>query len=398
MADQKKLSDGKVYDTIGGDVPSYTVTRRLNQMEQYILDNTKAQDQYIDQQIESQNSYIQEHAIQGEKGVQALNPIEVTHPYPISEKLTLQVSQFNRTPVMGDTFIYMYTQTGEPEERYAYVATILSVDGTNVTISAPAATDKLLAGPQGPKGEDGTDGRGVSSFVAISHSQEGNETVTNVQVNYTEGAPEILEIHAQNGADGQSGAAKYVDITDVPSTSTQGTLTAQQRAILDESPWDNYIRFYGEKFYPQDIADDRGYRIYTHHGETAAKVETTKMIYLTLATNAWSMAINTSNNKFHIYFQENINVREYADPDSSILFKANLYASINSNKNSLTKDEIDGYFIIVSPYNTESVYFPVTPLHNSNDPNFYVFDYISTDNVLLEGYINKEYINLNKAG
>lgn len=194
------------------------------------------------------------------------------------------------------------------------------------------------------------------------------------------------------------GSTEYIDITNVPSTSTQGTISSAQRAVLDKNPWDNYIRFYGEKFYPQDINDAQGYRIYTHHGETQTKVETTKMIYLTLATNAWSMAINSSNNKFHIYFQSNINIREYADPDSSILFKANLYASINSNKNSLTKDEIDGYFIIVSPYNTESVYFPVTPLHNSNDPNFYVFEYISTDNVLLEGYVNKEYINLNKAG
>lgn len=391
------MDKANIRNNIAGNVETYTVAQRLNQMESYLVDQTESQTNYLETEIASQNSYIQEHAKKGDTGLPALQPISKTGVSPVEANLTILLSSFSREPYVGDKFMYMYTQTGVVEngetttKKTVYIATIQSRNASTVTVNAPTADDLI---PSGPEGEQG---RGVSSFVAISHSQEGNETVTNVQVNYTEGAPEILEIHAQNGADGQSGAAKYVDITDVPSTSTQGTLTAQQRAILDESPWDNYIRFYGEKFYPQDIADDRGYRIYTHHGETAAKVETTKMIYLTLATNAWSMAINTSNNKFHIYFQDNINIREYADPDSSILFKANLYASINSNKNNLTIDEIDGYFIIVSPYNTESVYFPVTPLHNSNDPNFYVFDYISTDNVLLEGYVNKEYINLNKV-
>lgn len=84
----------------------------------------------------------------------------------------------------------------------------------------------------------------------------------------------------------------YVNITNVPQTAIQGTLTEDQMSILNADPNNAYIMFYGEKFYPQDISDGNGYRVYTHHGETASKVETSKFIYLTLSTGSWVMNVN----------------------------------------------------------------------------------------------------------
>lgn len=92
---------------------------------------------------------------------------------------------------------------------------------------------------------------------------------------------------------------KFINITEVPSSATSGTLTEEQVALLNEAPQENYIMFYGEKFIPMDIRDDKGYRVYTHHGETASKVETSKFLYLTLSTRGW--VLNISENRLYIH-------------------------------------------------------------------------------------------------
>ena len=95
------------------------------------------------------------------------------------------------------------------------------------------------------------------------------------------------------------GGPKFIDITEFPSSATSGTLTEEQMALLNEAPWENYIRFYGEKFIPMDIQDDKGYRVYTHHGETSAKVETSKFLYLILSTKSWSLRTVIAKKFFH---------------------------------------------------------------------------------------------------
>lgn len=52
------------------------------------------------------------------------------------------------------------------------------------------------------KGDNGNDGNGISSVYSVGHRVEGNETITQVDVAYTdpEKATDTFEVHAQNGA------------------------------------------------------------------------------------------------------------------------------------------------------------------------------------------------------
>lgn len=176
----------------------------------------------------------------------------------------------------------------------------------------PPSTDprywQLLAskGEQGNNGKDGVNGKdgqrgltgtGISHIIQGTPYISGENTITPLSFEYSDGTSQELSAYAQNGKDGASGAAKYVNITNVPSTAVQGYLTVSDMSILDESPRDNYIMFYGEKFIPMDISNGEGYRVYTHHGETENKQGVSKFIYLnTVLTEGqgyfWVMNVN----------------------------------------------------------------------------------------------------------
>ena len=88
------------------------------------------------------------------------------------------------------------------------------------------------------------------------------------------------------GPQGPAGAdIQIVTITGIPSTATQGTLTQEQVQTLLAHPG-NYIQFFNENFYPQDVETDEGYIVYSHVGmfEGNTKIKT---ITLTIATGGW---------------------------------------------------------------------------------------------------------------
>ena len=88
------------------------------------------------------------------------------------------------------------------------------------------------------------------------------------------------------GPQGPAGAdIQIVTITGIPSTATQGTLTQTQVQTLLDHPG-NYIQFFNENFYPQDVETDEGYIVYSHVGmfEGNTKIKT---ITLTIATGGW---------------------------------------------------------------------------------------------------------------
>ena len=81
-------------------------------------------------------------------------------------------------------------------------------------------------------------------------------------------------------------APKVVNLnTYVPSTATSGTLTQEQVTTLLAHP-SNYIQFFNENFYPQDVETSQGYIVYSHVGmyEGNTKIKT---ITLTIATGGW---------------------------------------------------------------------------------------------------------------
>ena len=82
----------------------------------------------------------------------------------------------------------------------------------------------------------------------------------------------------------------YIEITDVPETATEGTITDTQLATLQASNT-SYILFNHEKYDLQDIQTAKGYLIFTHKGEDSTDNMFTKCIAVTISTKAWKLKI-----------------------------------------------------------------------------------------------------------
>lgn len=76
-----------------------------------------------------------------------------------------------------------------------------------------------------------------------------------------------------------------VEITDVPSAATNGTLTEIQLATLQASD-SNYIMFNNEKYYLNDKGHTEGYLTYSHVGAQSDEIYL-KTITITISTRAW---------------------------------------------------------------------------------------------------------------
>lgn len=82
-----------------------------------------------------------------------------------------------------------------------------------------------------------------------------------------------------------SSLATPVEITDVPDTAVNGTLTASQLATLQNNEA-AYIMFNHEKFYLMDEGHTEGYLTYTHVGYDNGDTHI-KTLTITLNTKAW---------------------------------------------------------------------------------------------------------------
>ena len=98
------------------------------------------------------------------------------------------------------------------------------------------------------------------------------------------------------GPQGPAGAdIQIVSITGIPSTATSGTLTQEQVQTLLAHPG-NYIQFFNENFYPQDVEIEQGYIVYSHVGQIGNETKI-KNINLTIATGSWVLTENSLETK-----------------------------------------------------------------------------------------------------
>lgn len=94
------------------------------------------------------------------------------------------------------------------------------------------------------------------------------------------------------GPQGPAGTGvEIVYITGIPETATEGTLSQEDVATLTASPM-NYIQFFNENFYPQDVEIEKGYIVYSHVG-TIDSVTKIKTLILTIATGGWVLTTTT---------------------------------------------------------------------------------------------------------
>lgn len=164
-------------------------------------------------------------------------------------------------------------------------------------------------GPQGPKGDTGSSfsiGGLLESTDSLPNPTAANRSIGYAVKNqdgitydlYVVVGIDTLEwvnmgrvegVQGPQGPVGPQGPAgadiQVVQITGIPSTATQGTLTQQQVNTLLAHP-SNYIQFFNENFYPQDVETGEGYIVYSHVGMYEGNTKI-KSITLTISTGSW---------------------------------------------------------------------------------------------------------------
>lgn len=128
-------------------------------------------------------------------------------------------------------------------------------------------------------------GGGEVDLYALKDLIEGSEEII-VDVNEAEDKI-IVKLDEQYKASLTGGLS--VEFDDFPETATQGTITEEQLAILQDNE-NNYIMFNHEKFYLMDIGHTEGFLTYSHVG-VENNVFMIKAISITVSTKAWQLLV-----------------------------------------------------------------------------------------------------------
>ena len=109
--------------------------------------------------------------------------------------------------------------------------------------------------------------------------------------------PEEIKAIAGGGGAG----LEVIEITDVPTTSTSGTLNEAQMAIVN-SDTPSCVKFNNEYYYKNDDNHTEGITVYTHTGNTETDGGATiKYFSITLATAAWTLTTQNVSGKLYIH-------------------------------------------------------------------------------------------------
>lgn len=161
-------------------------------------------------------------------------------------------------------------------------------------------------GPQGPKGDTGASFQVVGILAstdllptptAANRSKayiiDGDMYIVIGDTNlswYNAGVVEGVE--GPQGPAGPAGPAgadiQVVTITGIPSDANSGTLSQEQVNTLLAHP-SNYIQFFNENFYPQDVEISQGYIVYSHVGMYEGNMKI-KTITLTINSRSWVLS------------------------------------------------------------------------------------------------------------
>lgn len=118
---------------------------------------------------------------------------------------------YRRIAEMNQKFPYLKFARGEYSETVVYhYNDWVTVNGSSYlyknhtdSVGIPVTNTSYwqMIAEGGKDGTNGVDGNGISSIFSLSHHVDGDETITNVEVSYTqEGkSDDIFDVHAKNG-------------------------------------------------------------------------------------------------------------------------------------------------------------------------------------------------------
>ena len=182
--------------------------------------------------------------------------------------------------------------------------------------------------------------------------------------------PEEIKAIAGGGGAG----LEVIEITDVPTTSTSGTLNEAQMAIVN-SDTPSCVKFNNEYYYKNDDNHAEGITVYTHTGNTEADGGATiKYFSITLATSAWTLTTTNLPGKLYVH-----TVR---------------FAETSQNPYYFLVD-----FILPTPTPLANIYSYMNEYYKRNGNKAYsksiqvanrIDEPLQTNKLLLSAYLNKE--------
>ena len=198
---------------------------------------------------------------------------------------------------------------------------------------------------------------------------------TNFRKMYT---PEEIKAIAGGGGAG----LEVIEITDVASTATSGTLNEAQMAIVN-SDTPSCVKFNNEYYYKNDDNHTEGIAVYTHTGYTETDGGATiKYFSITLATAAWTLTTTNLPGKLYVH-----TVRFATTDQKPYYFLVD--------------------FILPTPTPLANIYSYMNDYYKRNGNKSYsksiqlankLDEPLPTDKLLLSAYLNKEANNQDITG
>lgn len=129
-----------------------------------------------------------------------------------------------------------------------------------------------------------------------------------------------IGLPAKELAGGGGAGLEVIEITDVPTTSTSGTLNEAQMAIVNSNT-PSCVKFNNEYYYKNDDNHTEGIAVYTHTGYTETDGGSTiKYITVTISTAAWVLTVqNIGGGKYSKHLHYDIHLEGSWDPASEIM-------------------------------------------------------------------------------
>lgn len=188
--------------------------------------------------------------------------------------------------------------------------------------------------------------------------------------------------------------APYIEITDVPTTATSGTLTSDQLAVLQSSN-NSYILFNNEKYIAMDLQHDSGTLVYSHVGQDTANDYFIKCITVTISTLGWVLkALDFSN------FEQSETIYDMTSTDANINW--GYTSGINDYVNVINKNFTKYKKLILYHRAYDNHYKSEIDLTKLNSANNYIG--INVGNLIYDAsglgslaYIGKSIVNENKT-
>lgn len=308
-------------------------------------------------------------------------------------------------------------QLPSPDTVQRNAAYIIPIDGVNHLYIIQGTTslqwvDFGPSGIQGPKGEDGPAGVGISSFTFVKDSQFNGYTISTIRATYSDGNTNEFTVQAKNGATGATGPQGPQGIKgDTGDTGPKGDTGPAGPAGKDGTGIDtiNSINLTtGDEAVIYDTLDGitvNSNGTITYGANNTTNTFTSEFNVPLIAGKNLSIDANATNEKIEIKLEDSITVNQVTSLTSLLVGDSEIPVELQGSKAKLTYNNKDLAYVtdIPTDYITNSVndlinYYNKTQTYNKDEVNNLIgnvsggISFVVVDTLPTTGDSNKIYL------